>query len=196
MREEYKERLLKDIHEYFESEKGTSDVARKIIKETNHSDDEKNKIFMIATIRENICEEMEKGIKRIIEDSRIPVHGEEKDTEIEKYRKAFESAKCERDKTVYECRNEIDRLKSRISELEESQETFPTEPIKMADCIVHHFEQGVYQIYETDSNGQTVLIEIGGEKVPIESGRCRKRTEVREIADYLLAYCKYHSEEE
>lgn len=123
-------------------------------------------------------------------------HDKEKDAEIEKYKKVFESAKCERDKAVCKYQTEIDRLKSRISELEESQETFPTEPIKMADWIVHYFEQGVYQIYETDSNGQTVLIEIGGEKVPIESGRCRKRTEVREIADYLLAYCKYHSEEE
>lgn len=121
---------------------------------------------------------------------------DEKDTEIEKYKKAFESAKCERDKAVCEYQNEIDRLKSRVRQLEESQEELPFEPIKMADWIVHHFRQGIYQNYETDSNGKTVFIEIGGEKVPVESGDCRKHEEVREIADYLLAYCKYHSEEE
>lgn len=196
MRKEYKERLLKDIQEYFESEKGTSDVARKIIKETNHSDDEKNKIFMIATIHENTCERMEKRIKSIIENSCILVHGEEKDAEIEKYKKAFESAKHEKDKAVCECQNEIDRLKSRISELEEAQETLPAEPIKMADWIVRHFKQGIYPVYETNYKGEIQFIEIGGKKVPIETGEYIKHGEAREIADHLLAYCKYHSEED
>lgn len=122
-------------------------------------------------------------------------HDKEKDTEIEKYKKVFESAKCERDNAVCKYRNEIDCLKTRIKELEESHESLPAEPIKMADWIVHRFEQGVYQVYETDSNGQMVFVEIDGEKVPVESECSRKCAEVREIADYLLAYCKYHSEE-
>lgn len=183
MREEYKERLLKDIHEYFESEKGTSDVAREIIKETNHSDDEKNKIFMIATIHENTCERMEERIKSIIENSRILVHGEEKDTEIEKYKKAFESAKCERDKTVCECQNEIDRLKSRISELEETQEELPFEPI----CIAEYLMDRTIEVKNTFPALQ------GGETshVPVHDV-----SELRQIAEHLLVYCKYHSEED
>lgn len=130
-------------------------------------------------------------------------YDKEKDAEIEKYKKAFESAKYERDKAVCEYQNEIDRMTAENAELHcqiQAMNVYPNEsirePIKMADWIVHHFEQGIYPIYETDCNGQTVFVEIGGEKVPIDSGDCRKRAEVREIADYLLAYCKYHSEEE
>lgn len=123
-------------------------------------------------------------------------HDKEKDAEIEKYKKAFESAKCERDKAICEYQNEIDRLKSRLRKLEESQETLPTEPIKMADWIVHHFEQGIYPIYETNHKGEIRFIEIGEERVPVETGEYTKHREVREIADYLFAYCKYHSEED
>lgn len=122
-------------------------------------------------------------------------HDKKKDAEIEKYKKAFEYAKCERDKTVCECQNEIDRLKSRIGELEGIQETFPTEPIKMADWIVHRFKQGLYPGYERDHNGNIMYIDVDGEKIPLQTGEYENYTEVREIADYLLAYCKYHSEE-
>ena len=66
-------------------------------------------------------------------------HDKVKDAEIEKYKKAFESAKCERDKQVYEYRNEIDALKSRIQELMESQDDLPYEPIKIADCLIERY---------------------------------------------------------
>lgn len=122
-------------------------------------------------------------------------HDKEKDTEIEKYKKAFEFAKCERDKMVCECQNEIDCLKSRISELEESQETLPTDPIKLADWIVHHFKQGLHPGYERDHNKNIKYVEIGEEKIPLQTGEHENYTEVREIADYLLVHCKYHSEE-
>lgn len=93
-------------------------------------------------------------------------HDKEKDTEIEKYKKAFESAKHEKDKAICEYQNEIDRLKSRVRELEESRQELPTEPLKMADWIVHHFEQGVYPIYETDNfSGKIRTVKIGGEKI-------------------------------
>lgn len=124
-------------------------------------------------------------------------HDKEKDTEIEKYKKLFKIAEQERDRTACKYQNEIDRLKSRIGELEESQEILPTEPIKMADWIVHHFKQGKeYAIYDRDMDGKLQYIEIDGEKVPIQTGEYGRYEEVREIADYLLAYCKYHSEED
>ena len=121
-------------------------------------------------------------------------HYKEKDAEIEKYKKAFESVKCERDKAVCEYQNEIDRLKSRVAELEGLQDKFPVEPIQMADWIVHHFEQGVYPVYERDRNGDIIFIGDGETKIPVETGGLRKCEKVKEIADYLLAYCKYHSE--
>lgn len=121
-------------------------------------------------------------------------YDKEKDAEIEKYKKAFESAKYERDKAVCDYQTEIDRLKSRIRELEESQEKLPDEPIKMADWIVHHFKQGLYPGYERDDNGNVKCVELVWEKIPIQMGEYENYTEVREIADYLLAYCKHHSE--
>lgn len=124
-------------------------------------------------------------------------HDKEKDAEIEKCKKMLEDDKCEKDKAVCEYQNEIDRIKSRVQELEESREDFPTEPIKMADWIVHHFKQGEeYAIYERDMNGKLYYVEIDGEKVPVQTGEYGKSEEVREIADYLLVYCKHHSEEE
>lgn len=129
-------------------------------------------------------------------------HDNEKDAEIEKYKKAFESAKRERDKAVCEYQNEIDRLTAENAELHceiLAMNVYPDksirEPIKMADWIVHHFEQGVYPIYERDRNGDIIFIGDGETKIPVETGELRKCEKVKEIADYLLAYCKYHSEE-
>ena len=122
-------------------------------------------------------------------------HDNEKDAEIEKYKKAFESAKRERNKAVCEYQNEIDRPKNRVRELEELQEKLPTEPIKMADWIVHHFKQGEeYPVYMRGNDGEICYVDVDGEKVPVQTGEYGKHREVREIADYLLAYCKYHSE--
>lgn len=137
------------------------------------------------------------GIKLDLSD-----HDKEKDTEIEKYKKDFESAKCERDKAVCEYRNKIDKLTAENAELHceiLEMRVYPDksicEPIKMADWIVHHFKQGEeYPIYERDVNGKLHYVEIDGEKVPVQTGEYEKHREVREIADYLLAYCKYHSE--
>ena len=88
-------------------------------------------------------------------------------------------------------------LKEKAEELKESMDSLPTEPIKMADWIVHRFKQGEeYAIYQRDMDGKLQYVEIDGEKVPVQTGKYGKHAEVREIADYLLAYCKYHSEEE
>lgn len=129
-------------------------------------------------------------------------HDKEKDAEIEKYKEAFESAKCERDKKVCKYQNEIDRPTAENAELHcqiQAMNMYPDEsirePIKMADWIVHHFKQGKeYAIYQRDMDGKLQYVEIDGEKVPVQTGEYGKHREVREIADYLLAYCKYHSE--
>jgi len=126
----------------------------------------------------------------------------EKDAEIEKYKKSFEFAKCERDKAVCEYQKKIDELTAENAELHceiQAMNAYPDEsirePIKMADWIVHHFKQGEeYAIYERDMNGKLCYVEIDGEKVPVQTGEYEKHREVREIADYLLAYCKYHAE--
>lgn len=90
-----------------------------------------------------------------------------------------------------------DVLREFIDKNKENPESLPTEPIKMADWIVHHFKQGKeYAIYERDMNGKLYYVEIDGEKVPVQTGEYGKSEEVREIADYLLVYCKHHSEEE
>lgn len=87
-----------------------------------------------------------------------------------------------------------DVLHEFIDKNKEIPESIPTEPIKMADWIVHHFKQGLYPGYERDDNGNIKCVELDGEKIPIQTGEYENYTEVREIADYLLAYCKYHSE--
>lgn len=87
-----------------------------------------------------------------------------------------------------------DVLREFIDKNKENPESLPTEPIKMADWIVHHFEQGVYPVYERDRNGDIIFIGDGETKIPVETGELRKCEKVKEIADYLLTYCKYHSE--
>lgn len=130
-------------------------------------------------------------------------HDKEKDTEIEKYKEAFEYAKCERDKAVCEYQNDIDRLTAENAELHcqiQAMNMYPDEsirePIKMADWIVHHFKQGEeYPVYMRGNDGEICYVDVDGEKVPVQTGEYGKHREVREIADYLLSYCKYHSEE-
>ncbi len=109
-------------------------------------------------------------------------HDKKKDAEIEKYKKAFESAKCEIDKAVCEYQTEIDRLKSRINELEESQEELPFEPI----CVAEYLMDRTIEVKNTFPALQ------GGETshVPVHDV-----SELRQIAEHLLVYCKYHSEE-
>lgn len=148
-----------------------------------------------------MCERLNKQGR---ETARILNLCDDKDTEIEKYKKAFESAKRERDKAVCEYQNEIDRMTAENAELNcqiQAMNAYPDksirEPIKMADWIVHHFKQGEeYAIYQRDNDGKICYVDMDGEKMPVQTGEYEKYREVREIADYLLAYCKYHSEEE
>lgn len=129
-----------------------------------------------------VNEVYEKLNKQGRETARILNLCDDKDTEIEKYKKAFESAKCERDKMVCECQNEIDRLKSRIRELEESQEKFPFEPICVAEYLMNRTIE-VKNTFPALQGGET-------SHVPVHDV-----SELRQIAEHILVYCKYHSEE-
>lgn len=110
-------------------------------------------------------------------------HDKEKDTEIEKYKKAFESAKCESDKAVCEYQNEIDRLRSRIQEFEESQEELPFEPIDAVQYLINRTIE-VKNTFPKLQGGET-------SHVPVHDV-----SELRQIAEHILVYCKYHSEVE
>lgn len=156
---------------------------------------------------------------------------DEKDAEIEKYKKAFEEEKDKRNRQIEEYQKKIEELEDHykfsmmqiddvlveflgvtheimdspsdfekvLQELIDKSKTIsdflPIEPIKMADWIVHRFKQGLHPGFERDDNGNIKYVELGGEKIPIQTGEYENYTEVREIADYLLSYCKYHSEE-
>lgn len=184
---------MSDKHEYIE-------LVPSTVLPTLRGEDGNNYIEFETHLR--IVNEMyERLNKQGHETARILNLCDEKDAKIEKYKKSFESAKREKDKAVCEYQNEIDRLTAENAELHcqiQAMNAYPDEsirePIKMADWIVHHFKQGLYPGYERDDKGNIKCVELGGEKIPLQTGEYENYTEVREIADYLLAYCKYHSE--
>ena len=117
-------------------------------------------------------------------------HDREKDIEIEKYKKAFESAKCERDKAVCEYRNEIDRLTAENAELHcEMQamnvyrEELPFEPIEIAQYLINRTME-VKNTFPALQGGEISYMPVHGD------------SELRQIAEHLLVHCKYHSEEQ
>lgn len=184
---------MSDKHEYIE-------LVPSTVLPTLRGEDGNNYIEFETHLR--IVNEMyERLNKQGHETARILNLCDEKDAKIEKYKKSFESAKREKDKAVCEYQNEIDRLTAENAELHcqiQAMNAYPDEsirePIKMADWIVHHFKQGLYPGYERDDKGNIKCVELGGEKIPLQTGEYENYTEVREIADYPLAYCKYHSE--
>lgn len=103
---------------------------------------------------------------------------DEKDAEIEKYKKSFEFAKRERDKAVCEYQNEIDRLKSRVQELEEYQEDFPIEPIKIAEYLMDRTIE-VKNTFPALQGGETSIVPA------------HDVSELRQIAEHLLVYCNH-----
>lgn len=111
-------------------------------------------------------------------ESKLSIMQHEKDrlqSEVEKYRKAFEDAKKERDCQIREYQKKIDELNAENSELHcELQavaaipEEIPTEPIKVADMIIN-------ELYTRDY----IRLNI---------------SELRQIAEHLLVYCNHHGE--
>lgn len=85
-------------------------------------------------------------------------------------------------------------LKENADNYKAVSDVIPKEPIKVADLIIENFKQGIYPIYEKDSNGNIKYMDIDGEKYKVETGKYRKYEEVRQIAEYLLVYCNRNLE--
>lgn len=101
-------------------------------------------------------------------------------SEVEKYRKAFEDAKKERDCQVAEYRKKIEELENRdITEL------LPTDPIKVADMLIN--AEGEYE------HNPIVKKICGTDK---GAYRIFGVSELRQIAEHLLVYCNHNGEVE
>lgn len=70
----------------------------------------------------------------------------------------------------------------------------PTEPIKVADMLIHNYKQGLYPVYSKDNKGQIQNIEVDGKIYPLETGEYEEYSELRQIAEHLLVYCNHNGE--
>lgn len=122
----------------------------------------------------------EKFNERGREISRILNLCDDKDAEIEKYKAKSEYTEREMNKKIHDYLNEIDELKCRIRELEESQEELPIEPIKVADYLISK---------KGKTNVPGSICELAN-YFPIYS-----TFGLREIAEHLLVYCDYAEDE-
>lgn len=76
-------------------------------------------------------------------------------------------------------------------------DVLPTEPIKVADMLIHNYKQGLYPVYMKDESGNTVeYIDCDGKKIPIHTGEVAEYSELRQIAEHLLVYCNHNGEAE
>lgn len=95
-------------------------------------------------------------------------------SEVEKYRKAFEDAKKERDCQIAEYQNKIEELENRdIAEL------LPTDPIKVADMLINVMHEPCASVL---SFGKPYSL--------------YDMSELRQIAEHLLVYCNHNGEAE
>ena len=136
-------------------------------------------------------------------------------SEVEKYRKAFEDAKKERDCQISEYKTELERAKNTINQIDEILEKlfgvrhdvvdkpdefkkilagrakgdvtdfFPTEPIKVADMLIN--AKGEYE------HNPLVKSICGKDK---GTYRIFEISELRQIAEHLLVYCNHNGEAE
>lgn len=110
-------------------------------------------------------------------------------SELEKYRKAFENAKKERDCQVAEYQKKIEELKVKNAELHcemQAMKVFPDEipeePIKAAEMLI-------------TAKGECEPLHIGN-NVFKDTYRIFKISELRQIAEHLLIYCNHNGEVE
>lgn len=94
--------------------------------------------------------------------------------EAEKYQKAFEEAKKERDCQIFEFHNEIDRLSNLTI-----ADFLPVEPIKVADALI-----SAEKDYSEELFGMA------------DTCRIFDISELRQIAQHLLIYCDGNEGEE
>lgn len=121
-------------------------------------------------------------------------------SEVEKYRKAFEGAKKERDCQIAEYQKKIEKLTAENAELycelqamQVFPDEFPIEPIKVTDMLIDNTMQ-VYSDYVEDFakaySGQLV---VGN---PCGDIRLQVLSYLRQIAEHLLVYCNHNGEAE
>lgn len=110
-------------------------------------------------------------------------------SEVEKYRKAFEEAKKERDCQVAEYRKKIEELNVENAELHcemQAMKVFPDEipeePIKAAEMLI-------------TAKGECEPLHIGND-VFKDTYRIFGVSELRQIAEHLLVYCNHNGETE
>lgn len=82
---------------------------------------------VIKGVVNELPEELKQGTEFHLEIERLQ-------SEVKKYRKAFEDAKKERDCQIVEYRKKIEELEKK------SDFCFPEEPIKIADLLIHGWE--------------------------------------------------------
>lgn len=116
----------------------------------------------------------------------------EKQSEIDKYRKAFEDVKKERDCQIAEYQKKIEELTAENAELHcELQamkvfpDEFPIEPIKVADILINAKGE-----YEHNSLAKALYKEDKG------TYRIFGISELREIVEHLLVYYNHNREVE
>lgn len=110
-------------------------------------------------------------------------------SEVEKYRKAFEDEKKERDCQVAEYRKNIEELNVENAELHcemQAMKVFPDEipeePIKAAEMLI-------------TAKGECESLHIGND-VFKDTYRIFGVSELRQIAEHLLVYCNHNGEAE
>lgn len=109
-------------------------------------------------------------------------------SEVEKYRKAFEGAKKERDCQIAEYQKKIEELKVENAELHcemQAMKVFPdeipTEPIKVAEMLI-------------TAKGECEPLHIGNYAFE-DTYRIFDVSGLRQIAEHLLIYCNHNKEE-
>lgn len=117
--------------------------------------------------------------------------------EVEKYRKAFDNAKKERDCQIAEYQKKIDELTSENAELHcelqavnAFQEGYPTEPIKIADTLIN----ATYTREKGDM--EKVFHKAFGNDSDTVEEDVFDISELRQIAEHLLVYCNHNGEAE
>lgn len=111
--------------------------------------------------------------------------------EIEKYKKAFNNAKQERDKQVSEMMAHIDCLKAELLEVQcfsdKSKQNIPDEPIDVAAMLIK----------ATVTVNTNSIQKVFAPNMPVKYETEKySKSDLRQIAEHLLAYCNNNVEVE
>jgi len=104
--------------------------------------------------------------------------------EIEKYKKAFEDAKNEKDKQISEMQAHIDSLKAELAELQLNKQELPLEPIEVAAMLIK----------STVTRKANSIQKAFNCTDKYEDDRY-SNDDLLQIAEHLLVYCKNAEEE-